>query len=119
MARLVSYVLRAIDQECTAHFALRSLDERRRYLRIELIPRSDGATLVMSSPTSGYGRPQILDRTRRIAELLEIPAVMDAVDRIVTHANRLIGERGVDATHLLPGGRWGGGYVTINFFTDE
>lgn len=122
MARLVSFVLRAIDVECVSRFGLWTLAERRKYLRVGLILRADGVTLILTSRTGGSRRREpMLERTKRLAELLEIPEIMDLIERVIVHANVLLAERGMDATELLPSGKRikGLGYSPIDFFDGE
>jgi hypothetical protein len=120
MARLVTAVLTIIDRECVMRFGLRSLEERRRYLRVSVSFRADGISLHMYSPTGGGRRREwVLDRQKRKEELLRIPDVMDLVERVVIHANILLGEREWDATRLLPSASGRDGCWTVGFFDGE
>jgi hypothetical protein len=127
MARLVTYVLHAVDVEAGTRFGLWSLDERCRYLRVATIFRRDGITLLMDSALRGSGgtshtREPLGAKSKRREELLQIPAIMDLVQRVVLHANALLRERGLDATDLLPPVALrlkGLGITPIDFFTDE
>jgi hypothetical protein len=124
MARLVSTVLYTIDVECTSTFGLWTLEERRKYLHVGMILRADGITLLMRAKTGGgkhtEPNPHLL-RTKRKGELLEIPSIMDLVERIIVHAEVLLDERGLDATDLVPGGKRIGrsGVAVIDFFDGD
>jgi len=120
MARLVTAILTIIDRECVMRFGLRSFEERRRYLSASAIFLADGIKLFVSSPTGGGRRREwVLDRQKRKEELLRIPEVMDLVERIVLHAEKLLAERGWEATRLLPDAKGRDGAWQIGFFDGE
>jgi hypothetical protein len=120
MARLITAVLTIIDRECVMRFGLRSFDERRRYLSTSASFHADGIKLFVSSPTGGGRRREwVLDRQVRKEGLLRIPEIVDLTERIVLHAERLLAERGWDATRLLPSAKGRDGAWLINFFDGE
>lgn len=122
VGKLVSLVLDAIDQECRWHFGLWTLDERRRFLTVWGVLRSDGVDIGMRSPTGsgGYQSEPVpwVERTKRKEELLRLPWIVELVERIVAHATAVLAERGMNAVGLTPGGIRvkGLGYARITFF---
>lgn len=123
IARLVSLVLNAIDQECRWHFGLWTFDERRNHLRVWAVLRPDGVDIGMRSTYGGVGGYQREpkpweERTKRKEELLRLPWVMEMVERVVAHAYALLDERHMHVSELVPGGKIikGAGYARIKFF---
>jgi hypothetical protein len=125
MGKLVSLVLDAIDQECRWHYGLWTLDERRKHLKVWSVLRPDGVDIGMLSDTGsgGYQREPApwIERTKRKEELLQLPWIMEMVERVVLHAYAILRERGAHVSELVPGGRRikGAGYARITFFVDD
>lgn len=124
MGKLVSLVLDAIDQECRWHFGLWSLDERRSYLQLWSVLRPRGIDIGMRSLIGGGGGYQAepkpwIERTLRKEQLLQIPEILDLVERVVIHAKTCLRESDLHVTALVPSGRRikGLGYASIDFFT--
>ena len=126
VAKVVSAVLTAIDQTARQQFGLWTLEDRRSYLKVWDVLRPDGVDIGMRSTINGGGGYQRepapwVERTKRKEELLQLPWVMELIQRVVLHTYQLLREKGASHTELNPHGTFphGTGYARIRFFMDD